>query len=102
MTAHPDHSQDVPMAPTVDDLVDSDSLLASRDPELTARFVNDALPCRNQRNNRGRRRPRNAVDAQDRVREVILKAYAGFTTFSEGADLRAWLFPIFTNAYINC
>lgn len=44
MTTHPDHSQDVPTAPTVDDLIDSDSLRASRDPELTAWFVNDALP----------------------------------------------------------
>ncbi len=42
MTTHPDHGQDVPMATTADGLVDSVSPLASRDSELTARFVNDA------------------------------------------------------------
>lgn len=89
------------MATTVDNPADSNSLLASRDPELTARFVNDALPYLNQLNDRARRLTRNAVDAEDLVRETILKAYAGFNTFSEGADLRAWLFRIFTNTYIN-
>jgi RNA polymerase sigma-70 factor, ECF subfamily len=102
MTTHPDHGQDVPMAPTVDHLADSDSLLASRDPELTARFINDALPYLNQLNDRARRLTRNAVDAEDLVQETILKAYAGFNTFSEGTDLRAWLFRIFTNTYIKC
>jgi RNA polymerase sigma-70 factor, ECF subfamily len=103
MTTHPDHSQDVPMAPpAVDHLADSDSSLASRDPELTARFINDALPYLNQLNDRARRLTRSAVDAEDLVQETILKAYAGFNTFSEGTDLRAWLFRIFTNTYINC
>jgi RNA polymerase sigma-70 factor, ECF subfamily len=101
MTTHPDHSQDVPMATTVDHLADSDSLLASRDPELTARFVNDALPYLNQLNDRARRLTRNAVDAEDLVQETMLKAYAGFNTFSEGTNLRAWLFRIMTNTYIN-
>jgi RNA polymerase sigma-70 factor (ECF subfamily) len=90
------------MAPTVDHLADSDSLLASRDEELTARFINDALPYLNQLNAWARRLTRNAVDAEDLVQETILKAYAGFNTFSEGTDLRAWLFRIFTNTYINC
>jgi Sigma-70 region 2 len=88
--------------PAVDHLADSDSSLASRDPELTARFINDALPYLNQLNDCARRVTRNAVDAEDLVQETILKAYAGFNTFSEGADLRAWLFRIFTNTYINC
>ncbi len=89
------------MATTVDELADSDSLLASRDPELTARFVNDALPYLNQLNDRARRLTRNAVDAEDLVQETILRAYAGFNTFSEGTSLRAWLFRIMTNTYIN-
>ena len=89
------------MATTVDHLADSDSLLASRDPELTARFVNDALPYLNQLNDRARRLTCNGVDAEDLVQETMLKAYAGFNTFSEGTDLRAWLFRIMTNTYIN-
>lgn len=89
------------MATTVDHPADSDSLLASRDSELTARFVNDALPYLNQLNDRARRLTRNVVDAEDLVQETMLRAYAGFNTFSEGTNLRAWLFRIMTNTYIN-
>jgi len=89
------------MPTTVDHLVHSDSPLASRAPELTARFVNDALPYLNQLNDRARRLTRNAVDAEDLVQETMLRAYAGFNTFCEGTNLRAWLFRIMTNTYIN-
>jgi RNA polymerase sigma-70 factor (ECF subfamily) len=89
------------MATTVDHPADSDSLLASRDPELTARFVNEALPYLNQLHDRARRMTRNAVDAEDLVQETMLRAYAGFNTFSEGTNIRAWLFRIMTNTYIN-
>jgi RNA polymerase sigma-70 factor (ECF subfamily) len=89
------------MATTAADIVDSDSLLASRDPELTARFVNDALPYLNQLIDRARGLTCNGVDAEDLVQETMLKAYAGFNTFSEGTNLRAWLFRIMTNTYIN-
>ena len=68
------------MATTVDHLADSDSPLASRDPELTARFVNDALPYLNQLNDRARRLTRNAVDAEDLMQETMLRAYVGFHT----------------------
>ena len=54
---------------TVDQPADSDSPLASRDPELTARFVNDALPYLNQLHDRARRMTRNAVDAEDLCRK---------------------------------
>ena len=86
---------------TVDHPTDSDSPLASRDRELTARFVNDALPYLNQLQDHARRMTRNAVDAEDLVQETMLRAYAGFNTFSEGTNIRAWLFRIMTNAYIN-
>ncbi len=89
------------MARTVDHLADSGSPLASRDPELTARFINDALPYLNQLNDRARRLTRKAVDAEDLVQEAVLRAYADFNTFSEGTNLRAWLFRIMTNTYIN-
>jgi RNA polymerase sigma-70 factor (ECF subfamily) len=89
------------MATTVGHPAGSDSLLASRDPELTARFVNDALPYLKQLSDRARRLTRNAADADDLVQETMLRAYAGFNTFSEGTNLRAWLFRIMTNAHIN-
>src|SRR6478609_3962167 len=101
MTTHPDYSQDLPMAPTVDHLADSDSLLATRDPVLTARFINDALPHLSQLSDRARRLTCNGVDAEDLVQETMLKAYAGFNTFSQGTSLRAWLFRIMTDTYIH-
>jgi RNA polymerase sigma-70 factor (ECF subfamily) len=47
------------------------------------------------------RMTRNASDAEDLVQEAFLRGYRSFGTFSEGTNLRAWLFRILTNAYIN-
>ena len=47
------------------------------------------------------RMTRNASDAEDLVQETYLKAYRGFAGFEEGTNLRAWLFRILTNTYIN-
>jgi RNA polymerase sigma-70 factor (ECF subfamily) len=101
MTTHPDHGQDVPMATTVDHPADNDSPLASRAQELTARFINDALPYLNQLNDHARRMTGNAVDAEDLVQETMLKAYAGFNTFFDGTNLRAWLFRVMINTHLN-
>jgi RNA polymerase sigma-70 factor (ECF subfamily) len=89
------------MGTTFDCPVQGDPLLLSRDLELTARFVNDALPYLDQLHERARRLTRNAVDAEDLVQETMLRAYAGFNTFCAGTNLRAWLFRILTNTYIN-
>ena len=43
----------------------------------------------------------NPADAEDLVQEVYLKAYRGFGGFEEGTNLKAWLFRILTNTYIN-
>ena len=47
------------------------------------------------------RMTRNRSDAEDLVQETMLRAYRSFSTFTEGTNLRAWLFRILTNAYIN-
>lgn len=47
------------------------------------------------------RMTRNAADAEDLVQETYLRAYRGFGNFSDGTNLRAWLFRILTNTYIN-
>lgn len=44
---------------------------------------------------------RNREDAQDLVQETFLKAYRAFDSFKPGTNLRAWLYRIQTNTYIN-
>lgn len=47
------------------------------------------------------RMTRNRSDAEDLVQEAYLKGFRSFHTFREGTNLRAWLFRILTNTYIN-
>ena len=47
------------------------------------------------------RMTRNRADAEDLVQETYLRAYRGFHGFEDGTNLRAWLFRILTNTYIN-
>jgi RNA polymerase sigma-70 factor (ECF subfamily) len=47
------------------------------------------------------RMTRNQADAEDLVQEAYLRGFRSFHTFQEGTNLRAWLFRILTNAYIN-
>ncbi len=44
---------------------------------------------------------RNPQDAQDLVQETLLKAYKAYATFQAGTNLKAWVFRILTNSYIN-
>ncbi|MDQ6796760.1 MAG: sigma-70 family RNA polymerase sigma factor [Actinomycetota bacterium] len=47
------------------------------------------------------RMTRNPSDAEDLVQETYLKAYRAFATFKEGTNVKAWLYRILTNTYIN-
>jgi len=47
------------------------------------------------------RMTRNPSDAEDLVQETYLKAYRGFAGFQEGTNLKAWLYRILTNTFIN-
>jgi RNA polymerase sigma-70 factor (ECF subfamily) len=47
------------------------------------------------------RMTRNPADAEDLVQETYLRAYRGFGGFETGTNLRAWLYRILTNTYIN-
>jgi RNA polymerase sigma-70 factor (ECF subfamily) len=47
------------------------------------------------------RMTRNPADAEDLVQETFLKAYRAFDSFQEGTNLKAWLYKILTNTFIN-
>jgi RNA polymerase sigma-70 factor (ECF subfamily) len=47
------------------------------------------------------RMTRNPADAEDLVQETYLKAYRAFASFEQGTNLKAWLYRILTNTYIN-
>jgi RNA polymerase sigma-70 factor (ECF subfamily) len=71
------------------------------DAELTARFERDAIPIMDQLYGGALRMTRNPADAEDLVQETMVKAYAGFRSFRAGTNLKAWLYRILTNTYIN-
>jgi len=71
------------------------------DTELAARFERDALPLLDQLYGGALRMTRNPADAEDLVQETFVKAFSAFRSFREGTNLRAWLYRILTNTYIN-
>jgi RNA polymerase sigma-70 factor (ECF subfamily) len=66
-----------------------------------ARFERDALPFLDQLYAAGMRMTRNPADAEDLVQETYVKAFAAFHQFTEGTNLKAWLYRILTNTFIN-
>jgi RNA polymerase sigma-70 factor (ECF subfamily) len=66
-----------------------------------ATFAEQAMQFAPQLYSAALRMTRNQADAEDLLQETYLRAYRGFDGFSEGTNLRAWLFRILTNTYIN-
>jgi RNA polymerase sigma-70 factor (ECF subfamily) len=69
--------------------------------ERAERFERDAMPFMDQLYGAAMRMTKNPTDAEDLVQETYLKAFGAFTSFTEGTNLKAWLFRILTNTYIN-
>src|SRR6266436_3810799 len=66
-----------------------------------ARFAELAMPYMSALYSAALRMTRNPSDAEDLVQETYLKAYRGFGGFEQGTNLKAWLYRILTNTYIN-
>jgi len=69
--------------------------------ERVARFERDALQYLDQLYSAALRMTRNPSDAEDLVQETFTKAFASFHQYEPGTNLKAWLYRILTNAYIN-
>jgi RNA polymerase sigma-70 factor (ECF subfamily) len=66
-----------------------------------ANFESDAMQYAPQLYSAALRMTRNPADAEDVVQETFLKAYRAYDSFTEGTNLKAWLYRILTNTYIN-
>ena len=64
-------------------------------------FTSDAMQYAPQLFSTALRMTRNRSDAEDLVQETYIKGWRSFHTFEKGTNLRAWLFRIMTNTYIN-
>ena len=69
--------------------------------KLSERFEAEALPLLPGMYSAAFRLTRNATDAEDLLQETFLRAYRGFHQFEQGTNLKAWLYRILTNTFIN-
>ncbi|MFJ2368575.1 sigma-70 family RNA polymerase sigma factor [Microbacterium sp. NPDC087665] len=82
--------------PVMDDTATAGTLGDSR-----REFEEQAIPFMDQLYAAAMRMTRNPADAADLVQETFVKAYGSWATFSQGTNLKAWLYRILTNTYIN-
>nr|WP_093173839.1 sigma-70 family RNA polymerase sigma factor [Sinosporangium album] len=69
--------------------------------QRSARFERDVMPYLEQLYSAALRMTRNPPDAEDLLQETFAKAFASFHQFQEGTNLKAWLYRILTNTFIN-
>ena len=74
---------------------------APAETDARTQFEEQALPFMDQLYAAAMRMTRNPADAADLVQETFVKAFASWKTFTQGTNLKAWLYRILTNAYIN-
>jgi RNA polymerase sigma-70 factor (ECF subfamily) len=66
-----------------------------------SQFAEAAMPLMDTLYSGALRMTRNPADAEDLLQETYLKAYRAFGSFTEGTNLKAWMYRILTNTYIN-
>lgn len=86
---------------TQDDAATPVDLATETQEQRSARFESDALPFLDQLYGAAMRMTRNPADAEDLVQETFAKAFSSFHQFKPGTNLKAWLYRILTNTFIN-
>jgi len=94
----PDAAEAVTLEDTVEEGLED---VAPDQTQLRALFEQQALPFIDQLYGAAMRMTRNPADAQDLVQETFVKAFGAFRSFQQGTNLKAWLYRILTNTYIN-
>lgn len=98
LVATPDAAEQTVLDETIEEgLQDS----APDQAQLRVLFEEQALPFIDQLYGAAMRMTRNPADAQDLVQETFVKAFGAFRSFQQGTNLKAWLYRILTNTYIN-
>ena len=109
MSADQRARQSAPNTPAAEDSMAADVIhdepivdVSTETPEeRVARFEADAMPFLDQLYSAALRTTRNPTDAEDLVQETFTKAFAAFHQYKHGTNLKAWLYRILTNTYIN-
>jgi RNA polymerase sigma factor (sigma-70 family) len=69
--------------------------------DLATRFAHDVEPLIDVLSRGARRLTRSDADAEDLLQDALMHAYAGFGSFREGSNLKAWLFRILYNRWVS-
>ena len=80
---------------------DDATAVVETDAERVARFERDALPFMDQLYAAALRMTRNPADAEDLLQETYVRAFSAFHQYQDGTNLKAWLYRILTNTFIN-
>ena len=105
MTDIDDHTDEI----TLDEVIDPDDGAHDLDrapadedeAARAARFEAEALPYLDQLYGAALRMTRNRADAEDLVQDAYAKAFGSFHQYRPGTNLKAWLYRILTNTFIN-
>ena len=105
MTDIDDHTDELALDEVIDpgdDVRDLDRAPAGEDEAArAARFEAEALPYLDQLYGAALRMTRNRADAEDLVQDAYAKAFGSFHQYRPGTNLKAWLYRILTNTFIN-
>jgi RNA polymerase sigma-70 factor (ECF subfamily) len=88
-------------APDLRNETDEVDVATETEAERTARFEREAMQYLDQLYSAAMRMTRNPADAEDLVQETFAKAFAAFHQYKPGTNLKAWLYRILTNTFIN-